>query len=419
MKNIFSKIIIFLVWFIPIIGAASYDRVDHQLINFTISISIIFGLSFLLLISRKLGANKYALFMALFIYVCALFSNLNQYTEILFFLSYVLLVHLIGYNFPKLLFKQYFGVCRLVVILTIIDMIWFYIFGMPIIGRPGIGAVNAFLPRISGFFDEPTHQAIFLGPAVFYLLYNRLLIKKKRQKSNLIFEILILAAFLLTFSLTGFFMLLIFILYFLFKNRRMSIAGLLLISVVVFGSVAVVEVRSMFAYKVRSAFDRSMYGSPGKSISGGDFIALGDIISNTNPFDFVIGVGYYNVYTLLPTYLVGSDLEAYYESKGYFDENSFSTNGIAHMFYAYGVGGIILIFYLLVRSLNRSRDRNLSVAILLTIILSMLKMPNIIGYSVYIFFGFGLFWSRGFLSDECLDNCSDKMILNKQAGNSG
>lgn len=419
MKNIFSKIIIFIVWFIPIIGAASYDRVDHQLINFTISISIIFGLSFLLFISRKLGANKHALFIALFIYVCALFSNFNQYTEILFFLSYVLLVHLIGYNFPKLLCKQYFGVCYLIVVLTIIDMIWFYIFGMPIIGRPEIGAVNAFLPRISGFFDEPTHQAIFLGPALFYLLYNRFLVKKKRKRNNVISEILILTAYLLTFSLTAYFMLLMFILYFLLVNRRMSIVGLLLISLVIFGSVFTVDLRKMFTCKLRSAYDRSMYVGYSKSIGGAHFIALADIVTNTRPFDLLVGVGYYNVYTLLPTYLVGSDLEAYYESVGYFDENSFSTNGIAHMFYAYGVGGIILIFYLLVRSLNRSRDRNLSVAILLTIILSMLKMPNIIGYSVYIFFGFGLFWSRGFLSDECLDNCSDKMILNKQAGNSG
>ena len=172
MKNNFSKIVIFISWFIPIIAAASYERVDPKVINCAIVLSIILGLFFLIFILRIWTVNKYAFFLAVFMYGLAWFSNLEQYTEIVFFLSYVLLVHLIGYNFPRLLYRQYLAVCYLIVIIAIVDLVSFNTLGSVIIGRTDIHSVNEFLPRISGFFDEPTHQAIFLGPALFYLLPN-------------------------------------------------------------------------------------------------------------------------------------------------------------------------------------------------------------------------------------------------------
>ena len=123
MKNNFSKIVIFISWFTPIIAAANYERVDPKLINSVIVLSTILGLFFLIFILRIWTANKYAVYLAVFMYGFAWISSFEQYTEIVFFISYVLLVHLIGYNFPRLLFRQYMAVCHLVVIITFVNLV--------------------------------------------------------------------------------------------------------------------------------------------------------------------------------------------------------------------------------------------------------------------------------------------------------
>jgi len=261
MKSNFSKTVIFISLFIPIIAAASYERVDPKVINCAIVLSIIIGLFFLIFILRIQTANKYAFFLAVFMYGFAWFSNLEQYIEIVLFVSYALLVHLIGYNFPRLLYKQYLAVCYLIVIITIVDLLSFSTLGSVIIGRTDIRPVSELIPRISGFFDEPTHQAIFLGPALFYFLPNILSGNKAITKSNQISGIFILMAYLFTFSVTGYFMLVCFIVYLVIKKRKISLLGLVIMLAVIYGVVGFGEKKivHMLMHKLQSVFDKNMY----------------------------------------------------------------------------------------------------------------------------------------------------------------
>jgi len=129
-------------------------------------------------------------------------------------------------------------------------------------------------------------------------------------------------------------------------------------------------------------------------------MALRDIITNTNPFDLIFGVGYYDVPPLLSEYLVNSDLKDYYANIGYLNENGFRIFGIAHMLYAYGLLGICIMCYFLWRSFKCSRSKYFSLGIVLTVILSMVKMDHMINYSVYIFFIFGLYWSSDLVPSD-------------------
>lgn len=413
--NKLTQVVIFISWFTNIFASSLYDRVDPKLINCAIVLSITLGLFFLIFVLRLRiwNVNKYAFFLAVFAYGFAWFSSFDRYTEIVLFLSYALLVYLIGYNFPRLLYKQYLAVCYLIVIITIVDIVSYIALGSTMIGSPEIRHVSEFIPRISGFFDEPTDQAIFLGPALFYLLPNILSVNKNGAKSNRTSVILILMSYLFTFSVTAYFMLLVFILYYLIKNRKMSLVGLLVILTVISG-IVFSGVSDMFTHKLRSTYDRNMYDADSATTAGTTIIALRDIITNTNAFDLILGVGYYNVYTLLPTYLKGSELEAYYASIGYFDENGFATNGIVHMLYAYGLLGISLIFYFLWRSFKCSRDKHLSIVIILTVILSMVKMSHMINDSTYIFLVFGLYWSSGLIPSDYIPMKSRVNIVDKR-----
>ena len=211
----FTQLVIFLAWFLPIIASASYERIDADVINYTIVLSIVTGLFFLFVVLRINNVSKNTYYVLLFIYGFAWLSDLNEYTEIIVFSSYALLAHLIGYNFPKLLYKQYLMVCYLIGIIAIVDLVSFNTMGATMIGRSDINPFNEYFPRISTFFDEPSGQAMFLGPALFYLLSGIISVSKTRTKDNWSLTILILVAYLLPFSFTAYFMLFVFFLYFL------------------------------------------------------------------------------------------------------------------------------------------------------------------------------------------------------------
>ena len=84
------------------------------------------------------------------------------------------------------------------------------------------------------------------------------------------------------------------------------------------------------------------------------------------------------------------------------------------MLYAYGLLAISLIFYFLWRTFKCSRNKYFSLGILLTVILSMVKMPHMINYSVYIFFIFGLYWSSDLVPSGDIPMKSRMNIVGKR-----
>ena len=389
----FTQLVIFLAWFLPIIASASYERIDADVINYTIVLSIATGLFFLFVVLRINNVSKNTYYVLLFIYGFAWLSDLNEYTEIIVFSSYALLAHLIGYNFPKLLYKQYLMVCYLIGIMAIVDLVSFNTMGATMIGRSDINPFNEYFPRISTFFDEPSGQAMFLGPALFYLLSGIISVSKTRTKDNWSLTILILVAYLLPFSLTAYFMLFVFFLYFLIIHRS-SYKTILFALILIFAAVSSADISNMIIDKSNTAISRDIYyDNYGVSTSGAGLIALRDILSNTGVFDILVGLGYYNTFTVLPQYLAGSELELYYRSVGFFD--NFASVGLVHLLYGYGLPGISVIIYFLWRSFKNLPDKPLALATIFVVILSMVKSPQSIGESMFIFFVFGLYWSAG------------------------
>ena len=388
-----SKIIFMISWFIPILASSLYERVDHNVVNLTMVASILLGLVYFILIKNKVLVNANSLMLIILVYGFALFSSISEYTEIIFFISYALLVHLISYNYPQQIFRQYLVVCSTIGILTIVDIIIYNLSGSPFIMRTDIHSVSDIVLRSSTIFDEPLAQAIFTGPAFYMYMHIKLFNSESIYlRTYRGFWLMIAVAYLATFSLTAYIIFVLFVVIAFINKKKISfralLSGAFIISVLYgFG------ITAEFTNRIDLLIAHVVTPDNGSASAAATLYANYDVIANSKLHDILSGVGYYNVSDTFKYYLSLSNHHEYYQSIGVYEHERYSPSGILHILYGYGLILILFMCFLVYKILNNLQDKTFPLIVLFVIFISILKTSHNIGEQTYIFLFFGLIWA--------------------------
>lgn len=386
-----TNIIIFIAWFMPIFGAPQVQGFREYGLDLFYAKAlyvcpVLLGAAFfasVILLGKKISLNRYALALLLFIYGHSLLSDVSEYAQVFYFSLYALVVCLIGYNYPRVLFRQYFAVCGVIAALVVVDYFAYYITGSILFHWHAIGSVSGIL-RISTFFNEPFHQASFLMPALLYCLFCD-------RKGFDVWLAVLLFAYLATFSVAAILLLMVPVTYYIFK-RKFTLLVLLYCFVV---SMVVITVAGDYIFsKLRTATNLEMYYHREKQSTGANYIALRDIAKNTELSGLVFGVGYFNVGAVFADYLKSSDLARYYRFQGFY-RGDYTSNSIIRWLYSFGILGGVVIWFLVKQMFRFSRESLISIIVIVSIILLSIKDTHALDNLVYIFFLFGLFWGDG------------------------
>lgn len=407
--------IIFIVWFLPIFFAPQFEGFVEYGFGLAFAkasyvIPVFLGTVFFvsMILSRKnILASKYGLALLLFMYGHTLLSDVGKYEQVLYFSLYALVVHLVGYSYPKTLFRQYFAVCKMIVVLVLVDYLMYYTMGSTLFHWHELGEAVSGLPRMHTFFNEPFHQATFLMPALLYRLFYNV------EKFDMLF-IALLFAYLSTLSVGAILLLTVVVAYYYTFKRKTNVLNLLSVIVV---SIVVISVAGDFVFqKVGMAINKEQYYNNTSLSSGASYIALRDIAKNTEFTDAIFGVGYYNTGALFANYLTPSDLSNYYLSQGFL-EGGYPSIAIVRLFFSYGILGLIVIIYLVKKMFRLSREVPVSIIVIVSLMLVILQESHALDELVFIFFIFGLFWGENWRSTKKINavqfaGSPDASILN-------
>ena len=379
------------MWFLPIFFAPQFEGFTKYGIDLVYAkvfyvLPVILGVGIFggaILLKKNIIANKYGLALILFIYGHSLLSNVGKFEEVIYFSLYALMVHFIGYNYPKILFQQYFVICGAIVFFVLVDYFVFAKTEHTLFNWHTIGTVSGIV-RAHTFFNEPSHQAGFLMPALLYRLFNN------RERFD-IWLIALLFAYLATFSVAAFILLLLPVIFYYISKRNFSYVRLLYLFVI---CIVIVTISGEFIFeKLMSSFNIEMYLNSEKVSSGTNYITMRDIAKNTNLADVFWGVGYYNVGNLFSNYLNSSDLAKYFYSQGFY-EGDYTSIAILRLIYGFGILGMVIIYFLVKKMYRYSNEVQISIIVIVTLILSFVRETHCLNELVFIFFFFGLFWGE-------------------------
>ena len=175
-------------WFLPLLNAMSYVRFVEigidGFIKYVQLALVLSGLFYLLLKSTSVRLSFSVLFILLLLSFNMLYSDIREYQLVAFLVGYALMVHMIAKKNPYEIWSQYYFICVVIAWLAVIDFISFFILGDFIISHRTPEIIGIGLPRINTIFDEMSHQAFFMMPAVILSLVNNFFAS---SKSSLVF----------------------------------------------------------------------------------------------------------------------------------------------------------------------------------------------------------------------------------------
>jgi hypothetical protein len=235
----------------------------------TLSIYLLFVLQ---LLTRTLTINKYTLFIFLFIVIQTFIYNFNYISFMLSFkhfmglFLFVLTIFSFVSNFkhriPDLI-SSYFSLSAFVACFSIFQLVFFILFNISIIpqnfltGENVIGT-NAFIvevfdlfPRGVGFSTEPANFSVFLLPSVYIaikVIYTGTFYK---LKFNYLVSIIIILAFILSFSLVGYFGLFLVLITYFFNPSKIKLIRLFFFTLALF-TLFYLILQSPLGYKISS-----------------------------------------------------------------------------------------------------------------------------------------------------------------------
>ena len=227
-----KKPYLMIFWFLPLYVAMSTVSITEiglgNYISYVQLSLVVFGLFYLLIKSTTVHLSLSVLFILILLAFNMLYSDVREYQLVAFLMGYALMVHMIAKKNPYEIWSQYYFICLVIACFAIIDFVSFFLLGDFIISyRTPEASISTgmALPRINTIFDEPSHQAFFLMPAViFSLVYN----SKSRY--------LLLLAFLSTMSVAALIMFSVAILVYLRKKLLRNLISMTPL-IIIFSSV--------------------------------------------------------------------------------------------------------------------------------------------------------------------------------------
>jgi len=389
------NLIVFFVWFAPILATNSYSRfynygLDINIIKVFIVVSIMIGV--LLIFTRQIiEFNSNILSAILIIYILALASDPSKYVMVMFLILYALLIHLLSVNSYQIILKQYIWTCKLIILISFVDLVGFYILGSHLIAwrDPVISAIG--IPRLQTIFDEPSHQVFYLLPAVIYqtklFIHNRI-----RLRILLAYFFPIVA----TVTATAVIALTSIAIFFIIKTKKQWLNKVAIALVVLIFSFFFFETYFHKIYNIY--YPELLTVDGGASSSSAMYSMLIDLIvvGNTpNLIDYIFGFGFFNAEMELLKYLDDRSLMDYYDTTGYLDQGintiGFKGNGVVRLLFGYGVFILSIISFLIYRSRKYFLNIGVSSYIGYSLFFMWLKLPQTIELPIAIFFLFGLY----------------------------
>ena len=393
------NLFVFFIWFIPILGTGFYSRFYHYgldiiIIKVLIFASIVLG-ALLIITRKKIELSSNILSAIVIIYILALISDPLEYRLVIFAMSYALLIHFLSVNNYQLIVKQYFLTCKLIILFSFVDLVSFYILGGHLIAwrEPVVSGIG--IPRLQTIFDEPSHQVVYLLPALMYKI-NLFL------KSRISLRILLAYLFpvVMTITATSAIALVFAAIFFVIKmkgkwlNKIVIMLLALIVNFIFFDA---------FFYKIYYIFFPEFLTTAGEaSSSSAMYSMLIDVMfigNSANIMDYLFGLGFFNTDFELIKYLDSENLMDYYVTTDYLNlrinPTGFRGNGLSKLLFGYGLLPLSLISYLIYKSRKYILNIGVSAFIIYSIFFMWLKLPQTIQFPLAIFFLFGLYQVKG------------------------
>tara|TARA_B110001450_G_C17664510_1_gene498877 strand:- start:3089 stop:4309 length:1221 start_codon:yes stop_codon:yes gene_type:complete len=392
-----KKPYLMIFWFLPMFN--SMKTVSYAEIGITDYIKYVqlglalSGLFYLLLKSTSVRLSLGVLFILLLLAFNMLYSDIREYQLVAFLMGYGLMVHIIAKKYPYEIWSQYYFICLVISWFSIIDLISFFILGDFIISYRTPEVMGNGLPRINTIFDEMSHQAFFMMPAVVFSLVNN---SKMRY--------LLLVGLVSTMSVAA---LLLFTAALLVYLRKRLLHNLIsVVPLIIIISLALFLGSEYIISKISGIFvtDALITGEQKKSVSAASILLCFEILRNISLEDLFLGYGFFGLAENVPKLLYNSDLYSYFEMRGSFDDPK--SIGIFNLVLYFGLLQCGLIAVVLLKVKKYVNDAWLYKLVIFAALLSLLYNSHTVEYLIHLFFVFGLSWG-------CTQSPSEKVFDRK------
>ena len=394
-----KKPYLMIFWFLPIFN--SMKTVSYAEIGITDYIRyvqlglVLSGLFYLLIKSKTTHLSFSVLFILLLLAFNMLYSDIREYQFVAFLLGYAWMVHMMAKKYPYEIWSQYYFICLVIAWFSIIDLFSYFILGDFIISyRTPVPILNGMV-RINTIFDEQSHQAFFMMPAVIFSLVNN---SKMRY--------LLLIGLLSTMSVAA---LLLFsaalLVYMPKKLLQIPVIMIVVFALLLGGEYIISKVSDIFVNDFLKTGEYTRFNSASNILLGIEilkFIPLNDLF---------FGYGFFGMTENVPQLLYDSEFYEYFLITGALIKPQ--AVGIINLVVYFGLFQCCLVTLGLFKVKKYANDVWLYKLAIFVVFLSLTKNSNTIEYLIHLFFMFGLSWATTRpLSEETFDSHS-KIIPNK------
>tara|TARA_B100000767_G_scaffold252856_1_gene256974 strand:- start:813 stop:2021 length:1209 start_codon:yes stop_codon:yes gene_type:complete len=399
-----KKPYLLIFWFLPIFNTMySVKFAEIGIIDYVRYLQlglVLLGLFYLLIKSTTAPLSFGVLIILLLLAFNILYSDIREYQFVAFLLGYAWMVHMMAKKYPYEIWSQYYFICLVIAWFSIIDLFSYFILGDFIISYRTPVPMGNGLARINTIFDEMSHQAFFLMPAVIFSLVNN---SKMRY--------LLLISLLSTMSVAA---LLLFSAALLVYMRKKILHNLRSISPVIIIVVLALFLGSEYIISKMSGIfinDALITGESTKEISAGNILLGIEMLKAISLNDLFFGYGYFGLAENVPQLIFNSEFYSYFETLGYIDEPR--SVGILNLVFYFGLFQCCLMALALFKIKKYANDVWLYKLAIFVVFLSLIKNSHTIDYLIHLFFVFSLSWaSTRPISEELFVRHSDK-ILNR------
>lgn len=403
LKMLIKKPYLMVFWFLPIFNGmltVSYAEIgiSHYITYLQLGL-VLLGLFFCIITSTTTRLSSGVLFILILLSFSMLYSEIKEYQLVFYLMGYALMVHMLVKKYPYEVWSQYYFICLVIVFLSFVDFISFFILDDFIISYRTPEVIGIGLPRINTIFDEMSHQAFFMMPAVIFSLVNSL-----KSRYLLLFGMLITmsAAALILFTIT----LLVYLPKNLLHNLKSYSPAIIIVGLALFLGYDFI-IGKMISIFVN---DSLISGEFTKNVSALNILLGIEILKFIPLNDLFFGYGFFGLAENVPQLLYDSDFYQYFLITEALDEPQ--AVGIINLVLYFGLFLCCLVVLLLFKIKKYANDAWLYKLVILVVFLSLIKSSSTVEYLVHLFFMFGLSWASTHPLSEYASNRYSNKILN-------